>query len=54
MAGPRRPDRLCARIGPTEHLIAAMRRALKRAGPAPRSEGALMWPVAQGAGVAGG
>jgi hypothetical protein len=33
---------------------AAMRRALKRAGPAPRSEGALMRPVAQGEDVAGG
>ena len=41
--------------GPTEHLMgAAMRRALERAAPAPRSEGALMRPVAQGAGIEGG
>src|SRR5918997_2663965 len=33
--------------GPTEHLMGAvMRRALERAAPAPRSEGALMRPVA--------
>ncbi|PVE24545.1 short chain dehydrogenase [Microvirga sp. KLBC 81] len=41
--------------GPTEHLIgAAMRRSLKRASPAPRTEGALLKPVPTGRGVSGG
>jgi short-subunit dehydrogenase len=40
--------------GPTEHLMgAAMRRYLRRADQAPRSEGALMRPVVQGRGVSG-
>ena len=41
--------------GPTEHLMgAAMRRALKRAAPAPRTQGALLQPVPTGGGVSGG
>ncbi|MEZ0169029.1 SDR family oxidoreductase [Microvirga sp. TS319] len=41
--------------GPTEHLMgAAMRRALKRASPAPRTEGALLDPSPAGRGVSGG
>jgi len=41
--------------GPTEHLMgAAMRRALRRAAPAPRTQGALLTPVPTGRGVSGG
>ncbi len=41
--------------GPTEHLMGAfMRRALARASPAPRTQGALLQPVATGRGVSGG
>ncbi|WP_262298787.1 SDR family oxidoreductase [Microvirga sesbaniae] len=41
--------------GPTEHLAGAfMRRALERAAPAPRTEGALLEPVPTGRGVSGG
>jgi len=41
--------------GPTEHLMGvAMRRALRRAPPEPRSEGALLQPIPQGRGVSGG
>lgn len=41
--------------GPTEHLMgAAMRRSLKRASPAPRTQGALLKPVATGRDVSGG
>jgi short-subunit dehydrogenase len=41
--------------GPTEHLMgAAMRRSLKRASSAPRTQGALLQPVATGRGVSGG
>ncbi|UVF19913.1 SDR family oxidoreductase [Microvirga terrae] len=41
--------------GPTEHLAGAfMRRALERAAPAPRTEGALLQPVPAGRGVSGG
>jgi short-subunit dehydrogenase len=41
--------------GPTEHLMgAAMRRALRRAPPAPRTQGALLQPVPKGRGVSGG
>ncbi|MFC1456148.1 SDR family oxidoreductase [Microvirga arabica] len=41
--------------GPTEHLIGTFtRRALKRASPAPRTQGALLEPVATGRGVSGG
>jgi short-subunit dehydrogenase len=41
--------------GPTEHLMGAfMRRSLERASPAPRTQGALLQPVATGRGVSGG
>ncbi len=41
--------------GPPEHLMGAfMRRALARALPAPRTQGALLQPVATGRGVSGG
>ncbi len=41
--------------GPTEHLMGAvMRRSLRRALPAPPSQGALLRPVATGRGVSGG
>jgi len=41
--------------GPTERLIgAAARRALRRAGPAPKTDGALLHPVPQGTEVSGG
>lgn len=41
--------------GPTEHLMgAAFRRHLRRAEPAPRTEGALLHPVRVGAGTSGG
>ena len=41
--------------GPTEHLMGAfMRRSLERAAPAPRTQGALLEPVATGRGVSGG
>lgn len=41
--------------GPTEHLTGAfMRRALRRASPAPRTQGALLAPVEAGRGVSGG
>ncbi len=41
--------------GPTERLMGAfVRRALERAEPAPRSEGALLHPVPHGTGVSGG
>ena len=41
--------------GPTEHLMGAfVRHALRRADPAPKTEGALMHPVPQGTGVSGG
>jgi short-subunit dehydrogenase len=41
--------------GPTERLMgAAMRRALERASPAPRTQGALLQPVPTGRGVSGG
>lgn len=41
--------------GPTEHLMgAAMRRALKRASPAPRTEGTLLKPSPAGRDVSGG
>ncbi len=41
--------------GPTEHLMGTfMRRALARASPAPRTQGALLQPVATGRGVSGG
>lgn len=41
--------------GPTEHLTGAfMRRALERARPAPRTEGALLRPLPTGRGVSGG
>jgi len=41
--------------GPTERLMGAvMRRALRRAAPAPRSQGALLRPVPQGRGASGG
>jgi short-subunit dehydrogenase len=40
---------------PTEQLAGAfIRRALRQAEPAPRSEGALMWPVPQGTSISGG
>jgi hypothetical protein len=39
----------------TEHLVGALaRRALRRARPAPRSEGALLRPTWAGTGVSGG
>lgn len=41
--------------GPTEHLMgAAFRRYLRRARPAPRTEGALLHPVHRGRGTRGG
>lgn len=41
--------------GPTERLIgAAARRALERAGPTPKIDGALMHPVPQGTEISGG
>jgi short-subunit dehydrogenase len=41
--------------GPTEHLTGTfVRRALKRAAPAPRMQGALLQPVGRGRGVSGG
>ncbi|HZH09260.1 MAG TPA: SDR family oxidoreductase [Microvirga sp.] len=41
--------------GPTERLMGAvMRRSLKRASPAPRTQGALLEPVRQGRDVSGG
>jgi hypothetical protein len=41
--------------GPTEHALgAAFRRYLRRADPAPRTEGALMEPVQQGRSASGG
>ncbi|MFC4175006.1 SDR family oxidoreductase [Microvirga sp. GCM10011540] len=41
--------------GPTEHIMgAAMRRFLRHASPAPRTEGAVMRPVDRGATVSGG
>jgi hypothetical protein len=41
--------------GPTEHILGAlMRRALRLADPAPKTEGALLHPVPQGTGVSGG
>jgi hypothetical protein len=41
--------------GPTERLMgAAMRRALERASPAPRTQGALLQPVPTGRGASGG
>lgn len=41
--------------GSTEHLMGAfMRRALKNASPAPRTQGALLTPVPHGRGVSGG
>ena len=40
---------------PTEHLVGALARsALRRAEPAPHSQGALIHPVARGTGVSGG
>ncbi len=41
--------------GPTEHLMGAVvRRALSRASPAPRQDGALLSPTGRGRGVSGG
>jgi short-subunit dehydrogenase len=41
--------------GPTEHLMGAfVRRALRRADSAPRTQGALLEPVPEGRGVSGG
>jgi NAD(P)-dependent dehydrogenase (short-subunit alcohol dehydrogenase family) len=41
--------------GPTEHILGALvRRALRSADPAPKTEGALLHPVPQGTGVSGG
>jgi short-subunit dehydrogenase len=41
--------------GPTEHLMGAvMRRSLRQASPAPRTQGALLQPIAEGQGVSGG
>jgi len=41
--------------GPTEHILGAlMRRALRSADPAPKTEGALLHPVPQGTGISGG
>ena len=54
---PARAGQIAYALAPraTEHLIGAFaRRALRRADPAPRSEGALMHPVAYGTSVSGG